>query len=438
MGHSENEYQNDGAKGPSSGGLWRRLRKYIWLAWLLLMIPVVYFAVQVVLILAPSMRYEVAMMHTMTESLDVVGQVVLNGQPVYSDGGGYPYYTVPTGQRVAAGADIALIFDSETGVQAMDNLNAINTELDNLYDAQQTVAQGGDMEGLLGELQEGLYGVLSGVEACDYTSLDGAKNEMALASNKMQIAAGDAVDFRTRIAQLHTLKTQYEAMAQAVSTVQSPAVGFFVPSSLRDAIPMDYETISAMPPDALKTALHQPPAYYGSEVAGHIVSDFKWSFFMTVSAKDSEKFVKGDKSLKLSFPDAGNMAVPVQVNEVVVDEENDVASVELYCEYVSPEVLVLRVEQAQILFGEYKGIRLSKSALRMMDVTNDDGSINTYKGVYIEFGNMVYFKRIEIIMEDDFYMIIPNEVVDGVNEVRLYDKVITDSGGVELYDKKIL
>lgn len=432
------EQEHREKESPSSGGAGKALRKYLWLLWLLLLIPVIYFGVQVFLIMAPNMTHEVAMLATMTETLDVTGQVVLNSQPIYGGAGGYPYYTVPTGQRVSAEAEVALVFDSETGVQAMDNIRAIDSEIENLRAAQQTVAEGGDMEGLLGERQSGLYGILSGIEAGDYTGLDAAKNQMALASNKMQVAAGEAQDFEPRIAQLNALRQQYQAMATPIATVTAPEVGYFVPSSTQDAIPMDYETIDALTPLQLQEALARQPEYYGADVAGHIVSDFKWSYFITVSAKNAERFVEGDKSLRLRFPDVGNITVPVEVHRVTVDEENDVAAVELYCEYVSPDVLVLRVEHAEVIFGEYKGIRLSKSALRMMDVTNEDGSVNTYRGVYVEFGNMVYFRRINVIMEDDFYMLIPNAYEKGVNEVELYDKVIVDSGGQELFDQKIL
>ncbi|HBU11227.1 MAG TPA: hypothetical protein DEB31_00360 [Clostridiales bacterium] len=428
--------ENGNAGAASGGG--RKRGRYLRLLWLLVLVPVVYFAVQVAFILAPSMQYEVATLDTMTESIAVTGQVVLNSRPVYSSTGGVPYYTVPTGQRVAADSDIAMIFKSESGVQAMDNLYAVEQEIAGLVEAQETDTAGGAMETLLDEMQDGLYNVLASAEVYDYTQLDEAKNEVTLAANKIQIIAGDAQDFGTRIAALEALKAQYQAQARPVATVQAAEVGFFVPSSARDVIPMGYEAISALPPLALQEALAAPPSYYGANVIGHIVSDFKWNFFTTVSAKDAEKFVVGDKSLQLLFPGAGNVSVPVEVQNVVPDAENGLAAVELFCEYVGPEVLTLRVEEAQVVFGAYKGIRLSKSALRMQDVTNEDGSVNTYRGVYEEFGNMAYFRRIDIVMENEHYMMVPARYEEGVNEVELYDKIIIDSGGVELHDRRIL
>lgn len=435
--------QADENRNSSSGNdegkkLRRRLwRRYKYLLWLLVIVPLVVFVVQVMLVMAPRMQYEIAVQHTMTDSIEVTGQVVMNSQTV-SGGAGYPYYIVPSGQRVAAGAEVAYIFNTAAGAEAQDSIAAIDAELESLVDAQDTIAQGGDMENLLGDLQNGLFGVLDSIESGNYSHLQQSKNEMSLAANKMQIAAGETENFEERIAYLNDLKTQYQSLAQPVATVTAPAVGYFIPSSLNDAKAMDYETIEALSPKSLQEALKKPPVYYGNDVAGHIVSDFKWHFYTTVSAKEAEKFYVGDTSLHLSFPDRGDITVPVEVEAVEIDEENNVAKIQLYCEYVSPEVMQLRVEQANIIFSSIKGLRISKKALRLVDVTNPDGSVNTYKGVYVEFGNMIYFKKVDIIMEDDFYFIIPLTKEKGKNEVELYDKIVVDSGGVELYDNKIL
>lgn len=412
-------------------------KKYRWVVWLLLMVPVVYFVVQVFIILVPRMRTDFVLQDTMTDSLTVTGQVVLESVPVYG-ASGHLYYTVPAGQRVAAGAEVAFIYNSERGVEAMDALYAVSQELTLLYEAQNAVAEGGDLDVILEQRQQGLYQLLAALEASNYGGLEDTKNALMLAANKLLVVTGGEVDFSARIAQLEELRARYEALAVPSGAVTAPEVGYFVPSSLDDKIPVSYEAIAGYTPAQLQQMLESEPAYYGSDVAGHIVTDYKWRFFTVVPARLAEKFVPGDKSLTLKFPEVGDGEMPVTVEKVTVDEENEIAMVELYCEYIGAEVLGLRGEKAEIVFGEVKGLRIEKNALRLMDVENPDGSVTTYRGVYVKFGNMVYFRRITILVEDDFYMLIPAEVTDGVNEVKLYDEVVVDSGGVELYDKKIL
>ncbi|MDL2218867.1 hypothetical protein LJC04_00810 [Ruminococcaceae bacterium OttesenSCG-928-O06] len=433
--------ENNGAAGQKKRSsplarrkLWRRLR---WALWLVLAVPFVYFAVQIFIILAPRMRTEVVMMDTMTDSITVTGQVVLNSQPV-SGGGEHLYYTVPAGQRVNAGTDVAMLFPSQAALQAMGNLAATERELELLQEAQRTATDGRDLDNLLGQMHEGLQDLILLTQSGDYSAMLDAKNAIALAANKIQISTGETASFESRIRYLEALRLQYMEMAQPTATVVAPEGGYFTPSPRHDAVMMDYDTAKALDAEGWQQALQRPAQYYGEDVVGHVITDYKWRFFTVVSARQAEKFIVGDKSLHIAFPDAGDASLPVVVESVTLDEAAGLAVVELYCEYLSPEVLNLRTEKAQIIFGVEKGIRIDKNALRLVNVENEDGSVTTLRGVYVKFGNMVYFRRVEILLEDEFYMLVSPVVRQGVNEVELYDTVVVDAGGVELYDRKIL
>ncbi|MDL2293444.1 hypothetical protein LJC60_02290 [Ruminococcaceae bacterium OttesenSCG-928-D13] len=413
---------------------WKRMR---WLLWLLLLIPIIYFVVQIFIILAPRMRTDVVMLDSMTDSLLVTGQVVLDSSPVYGSGG-HLHYSVPAGQRVTADTEVASVFGSEAAVEAMERLAEVEAELVQLEEAQRTVADGGNLDGLLGEMQGGLYGLMGNLETGNYRELGEARGQVQMAANKIQISTGAVADFEARIQALTSLKKQYERLAVQTGTITASETGYFTPSQQRDQVHVDYEEAEKLTPAQWEKVLTAEPKYYGGDVVGHIVRDYRWYFFTVVDLAQSDKFTEGDKSLRLAFPDAGDVSVPVTVERVERDEEAGVAVVELFSEYISPEILSLRVEEAEIIFGVKKGIRIEKNALRLADFENEDGSLSTFQGVYVKFGNMVYFKRIQILVEDDYYMLVPAEVTDGLNEVELYDEVVMDSGGVELYDRKIL
>ncbi len=415
----------------------RRWKKYRWLLWLLLLAPLAYFGIQVALLMAPRMRFETVMLDSMTESITVVGQVVLNSQPI-SGGSGQMYYTVPTGQRVSANAQVALEFTDEQAVQAMQQIVAIDSELELLYEAQQTTAESGDLELLLSQMHGGLFSMLSVIDSGDYTQLGGYQSEAALAANKIRVSTRQEENFTARLGLLNALRLQYESIAVPVGEVFTPVTGYFVPSLKADRLQPAYEEISALAPAVLQARLTEAPRYYGADVVGHVVPDYRWYFFAVVSEAEAEKFSVGDKSIHISFPAAGGASLPVTVNSVTPDAENGIAAVELMCEYISPEVLQLRVEEAEIIFGEQKGIRISKEAIRMVDEVGEDGLVVTYTGVYEKIGGMLYFRRIEILLQDEFYVLVPDVTTRGVNEVELYDEIVVDSGGAQLHDQKIL
>ncbi len=440
---ADTKEQSPAQDTPSDAVESRTLKRHRWkkryrrLLWLLVLIPLGYIAVQVFIILAPQLRTEVVLPQEMTDSVSVTGQVVMQSTPV-EGGSAHLYYTVPVGQRVSAGAQVAQRFSSSQAVLAQDRLQAIALEMDMLNEAQQTTAEAGDLEVLLSEMQEGVQGMLQGIEAGDYAGTDIPLNEATLAANKLQIATNQVQNFQGRIDELTQERAYYESIAQVQADIQAPATGYFVPSMQNDRLQQDYEAVSKMSPQELQELLAAQPQYYGESVAGHIITDHRWSFFAVMSSEDAQKFAEGDTGLQLSFPDAGGESLPVSVQSVQQDEEQGIAVVELYCEYVSPEILTLRVEKAEIILGTQKGLQIDKNALRLVDVEDEDGLVVTYKGVYVQFGNMVYFRRVDVLLEDEFYMLVPDVYTEGVNEVRMYDTVVVDTGGIELYDQKIL
>ncbi len=413
-------------------------RKYLKLLYLLPLIPIVYFAVQVFIVISPRMRTDVVKNGTMTDYMTVNGQVVLDSQPIYSDMSGYIYYTVQDGERVSDDTEVAQFFATEAGVEAMDIIAAADEELDRIQEASQTVVEGSDLENLLDEMQTGLYSLLNAMEANNYSELESVVGQLSLADNKIQIATGEATDFDAYIESLESLKDEYEILATPIGVATVSESGYFVSSELQDVVSLDYEAAAGMEPVALQQTMNDEPVYHDESVLGHMVKDYKWSYFTTVSASDAQRFVVGDKSLRLRFPNSGGMEVSVEVESVTVDEVNDIAKIELFCDEISADVLSMHVEEAEIIFGVEQGVRIPKEALRLVNETNEDGSVSTHQGVYIQFGNMVYFRHVEIILEDEYYLLAPWDYEDGVNEIQLYDTVVVDPGGVELYDRKIL
>lgn len=400
------------------------LKRYRWVIWIVAMLPIIYFSIQVAIILMPKMQTQVAVLTTMTDSVSVQGCVVLNSQPI--QGSGVIYYTIPAGHRVPSGSEVAKVFGSEEALEAVADLNDVNSEIAILEAAQKTKAEGGDINVYLRQTQNAQMEYLNGLQKGNYSLLDEAKLEIALAGNKMQIVTGDATDFEQRIAYLNGLKQSYESMAVPISSLSAPTTGYFTPAIKNDRIGLVSEQVVDASPQELEALLATPLEYYGTDVVGHIVSDYEWRFYTVVSLKDAHKFKQGDDSLKIRFPETDSEALPVKVAGVVEDKENNIARIELVCDRMSPEILHLRTERAEIIFSEEKGVRVDKNALRIVD---------GQQCVYVKFGNQVYLRKIKVVLEDEHYLLLPLQWENGVNEVELYDEVVIDSGGVELRDR---
>lgn len=110
------------------------------------------------------------------------------------------------------------------------------------------------------------------------------------------------------------------------------------------------------------------------------------------------------------------------------DEDAGLAKLVVSCQTVNAEILSFGVETAQIDLKTYEGIRIDKAALHIVD---------GQRGVYVKYGNLQRFLKIETLYEDENYILIPITASWApIMEVRLYDEIIVQ--GTNLQDGKLL
>ena len=181
-----------------------------------------------------------------------------------------------------------------------------------------------------------------------------------------------------------------------------------------------------MTPAQLSDALAQPAQSNGAGTVGKLILDYRWYYYGLVSARQAQKFREGAR-VELSFPNVSSEKLPATVVSVSVDEAGDMAKVALLCDHINDAVVTLEHEKAEITFATYDGIRIDKEALHIVEGQNC---------VYVQFGNVLYKRNVSILFEDSDYFLVPFDYEKGVNEVRLYDRVVVR--GSDLHDEKIL
>ena len=104
---------------------------------------------------------------------------------------------------------------------------------------------------------------------------------------------------------------------------------------------------------------------------------------------------------------------------------------------------------AQLIFARYDGIRVPRSAVRILwetvtdeegnPVLNADGTEKQRQvyGVYCMWGNTARFKKVNILWQEDEYMIVESaNANDPLRRLRAGDQVIT--AAEDLYDGKVI
>ena len=96
------------------------------------------------------------------------------------------------------------------------------------------------------------------------------------------------------------------------------------------------------------------------------------------------------------------------------------------------DIARLRTEDVEIVINETDGIRINKSAVRV---------VNGVQGVYVLTGNIVRFKKLDVIYTGDDYVVSKMIKEDKYDEnkvpyLKIYDAVILE--GKDLKDGKLI
>ena len=420
--------------------------KRIWLAitGALLLIPAIYVGAQIHSATKVIYEYETVIQYQMTDSLEAEGVLLCQETPV--QGGGMLGYLVRDGERVSQGTPLAEVYTSTEQMQASTRLTQLETQIDLLEKSQNTASTQVDV--LMARRSTSIYNLLDAIDKKHWDDVAVLQKEHLLAQNKLQITTGEIDNFNPLIEQLKQEQDTLRSQLSGLDTIPAPAVGYFVSAENTQMLHTPPAEILEMSPAELEKALHSGTLEQGMEgLLGKIVTGYTWQFTGVCSLKDSERF-NGIKKVQVSFP--GKMETPLEARVVKVepDAEKGIAKFTLQCDYVNADVLKLGQETIRIDFATYKGLRVNADAIRYVLETpepDENGNIpedageNYIPGVYVKYGNLARFRRIEEIYRDETgsYILVPQDPgKDSVSEVRLYDEVIVQ--GQNLYDGKLL
>lgn len=399
-----------------------------WLLVFLLCIPAIYLAIQIYRVLDSNYTTQLAERYVMSDSIACRGIVGMSETEIPYDGSGVLSYTVENGERVSVGGTVAMQFATPQEAQTDIYVRTLAKELETLARSQGNTT-GTDAEALLRQRYTGAYDILDCVESGNYAELADAKAQVQLAENRLQLVTGRALDF---MAYMQTLQASHDALQVGGTAVGAPVSGYFVAGKDSKVRQYDLEQLTQMSPQELQEAAQQESVAAASNVAGKLIADYKWQFFTTVTVPQADK-IEQAANLSVSFAGSTSGKIPATVQSIVRDEENNLAKIELVCDYINADVVTQEHADAILYFRDYEGLRINRNAERYQ------GDV---RGVYVRSGNVVYFKRIEPIFEDETYYLVPltpddpKTVETPVNEVNMFDTIIVE--GKNLADGKML
>ena len=171
---------------------------------------------------------------------------------------------------------------------------------------------------------------------------------------------------------------------------------------------------------------------------GKLISSDKWYFAAVVTQEEGER-LEQEGTLTLRFAGDFTQDISMKVEKVNQDGQGQ-AVVLLSSDRYLEQTTLLRRETAELIFNSRTGLRVPKSALRMVTTTSTDEETGETTetdtlGVYVVTAGRAEFKPVTILTEgDDFYVV--QSVREDKKALRAGDEVIVQATG--LYDGQLL
>ena len=411
-----------------------------------LILALFYVGFQAMRVINPPIQKETALMATVEETVQAEGVLLFTETIV--PGSDQIGYLVEDGERVSAGTTVAEVYTDPSQASLRVQLTELNQQIALLTKSQ--TAPSAQLDTRLMDRAAALYLLMDTLDQGAYgqTSQDG--EAYLLAQSRLWVTTGEAPDLGAQIAaltaQVQTLQAQLGSPAQ----ITAPVTGYFVRAGVARQLTQSAEAILALDAAGLRSLLDQGVDTSLTGCAGKMVSGFSWVYCGVCSFEEGQKLLGADGKVRSSkvgirFPGQTEDSLSAKLTSVTLDEANGLARFTLQCDSITADLLRLGQADAEIILSETTGLRIRAQAVHyQMEQTEDaDKGENYLPGVYVKFGNMARFCRIDpvdsehpLVTDGEYIIVQPKGTEGSVSEVRLYDEIIVS--GQNLYDGKLL
>ena len=395
----------------------------------------VYFGVYIFQALNQPYQTTLVYPYTADDSVEADGLLVRQ-EIVFPSQSGIVELTRSEGEKVGVGQTVALVYQNAQAQADQVQIQTLSQEIEVL---EYAVSQGGSPSSaarLDEEILQDLVDLRASAALGDFGDLE--NQVLAVKSDVLRrgYTYGEGVTAGDLTARLQDLRGQLSAVTQrsdaATARVTASQSGYF--SSLVDG----YETLLTpdsmltLTPSAFQALLDSPPVQ-GEGSTGKLILSDRWYFVVNLPTDAAQRLSPGGTAL-LRFQ--GDFTQDVDMTVVQVGEpEGDVCTAIFSSDRYLSQTTLLRRQTVQLIFDSWSGLRIPKTALRLVEelvIDEETGqeATETRLGVYALVNRRTEFKEVEVLTEgSDYYVVSP--VGTGRRILRAGDEVITQATGLE-------
>lgn len=374
-----------------------------------------------------SIKTQTAVTRTVYETIDTEAIAVRREALIDNSFSGTVVPAVNNGSKVAIGDTVASIYASDSAAEAASRLRDIKSEIE-YYKSIATHAATSfqtEIEVYKSGVSNSLFSLSEAIENDELSSIYSLSRSLRESIMKKQMATGAEIDVSSKISALEAEYASLQALSGSGSQVTVSQAGYYVDSADGYEALADYDNITSYKYEDVDMLRNAQPALVSSANVGKLITDFNW--YLVFNAKVHQLGNKERGSyVTVVFGNSQVEELRMKIEAINQTDGSDELTVVLSSNIMNEEIAALRHEAVKIRVDSLSGIAVDRMALRTVDGE---------KGVYVKEGNLVNFKKVDIIYSDENIILSAPVALDS-SYLAVYDEMILE--GTDLYDSKLL
>lgn len=369
---------------------------------------------------------------------------------IYNSGTGVLTFENADGTKVGKSSVIARRYKSEGDSAYLREIEALNKQIEVLNSAEKLIGtDSSQLEAISIQINESHSDIVSAVIAGDYASAGAKQNSLLEAMCKREITLEQPAGSE----QSQGYAAKKEALNQEVSRLQSlisgsvqevaaGSAGYFVSNVDGYEGEIGYDDISKMTEEKINEIIANPKKSTGANsVIGKLIADYHWRIAAVINNENLVGISEGD-TVNIRVGSDGRQ-LEAEVVSLEQSGENEAICI-FECDELNSTVVMGRTARFKLIINSYGGLRVPRKALRYDE--------NGERGVFVERGQTIVFKKVDVIYWADDYVICRQNVYQKSDDesgsdddeeqvidedyLKLYDIIVTE--GKDLYDGKFI
>lgn len=372
-----------------------------------------------------------ALMAEASASQDFKGVFIRDEEVISYSGGGVLNYNVSDGGRVGNGTVIARVYPNDQQISTDREIARLERELEILNKIQNPgTVESAQPASLSENIEEYYRNYIYCRDTGDYETVEDDMDELLILLSTYQIVTDENVDFNQKIADITAELSRLRSSTIAPSeTITSERSAYFV--SYCDG----YESVFTK--EGIESLTIQQLNEVSDErvdsqtIVGKLIDNYEW-YLAGVIDNSKKEYIIGD-TVTLRFE---SMSEDFTAEVVDIRDEGDASQsiIVVSCEQYNYNLVQHRTDKVELIKGDYKGLKVPREAIRFLAVTetveDEETGIKTevttnYKGVYIQEGEQVEFRKIDVIYEGSDYVLSAVHDDDS-SYLSLYDDIMIE------------